>query len=428
MSEPQRDEATVVEGEVIGAQVPAVVEAGTPAAFIADAIKQGLPIETMERLFALYQQRQADDARKQFFEAMTKFQSIVPPILKDRSVGYEAKSGGAVDYRYASLSHIVGTIKAPLAECGLSFRFEQEDIEDGIKVTCIVTHIAGHSERTSMSGPADTSGKKNAIQSRGSSNSYLKRYTVGGALGLVIDEDDDGRSSQRGAPSRQRQPSSRSHPLDGKVEQREERGVAGIQAKDQWRPKTQGRQEKCYVCANLHVVFFTQSNPESNDKAKRWSDGMVVSHLIDRTWHTSKANMLAKYGIELNEAWPDPVPCAATSEVRPATPKPEAKPAQPGSAVAASCASYYKLVGKDTYLSLCAKILGRDKQDAAIEPHRCQEPAKLSRLQAALQAAYVAVQAERPQEPVGDETEPAGAPDGDEEWDPEALSDDEAPF
>jgi len=162
-----------------------------------------LPIETMERLFALYQQQQADDARRQFFEALTRFQSIVPPIVKDRDVGYEAKTGGSVGYRYASLTHIVTTIKEPLAACGLSFRFEQRDIEGGIEVTCIATHVAGHSERTSMSGPADTSGKKNAIQSRGSSNSYLKRYTLGGVFGLVIDEDDDGRASDQ-APRRTR--------------------------------------------------------------------------------------------------------------------------------------------------------------------------------------------------------------------------------
>ena len=171
--------------------------------FIAAAIAQQLPIETMERLFALYQQQQADDARRQFFEALTRFQSIVPPIVKDRDVGYEAKTGGSVGYRYASLTHIVTTIKEPLAACGLSFRFEQRDIEGGIEVTCIATHVAGHSESTSMSGPADTSGKKNAIQSRGSSNNYLKRYTLGGVFGLVIDEDDDGRASDQ-APRRTR--------------------------------------------------------------------------------------------------------------------------------------------------------------------------------------------------------------------------------
>ena len=196
--EPIQPEVVEPEAEP---ELPAVVIAGTPAAFIADAIHEGLPIETMERLFALYERQREEEARMAFFTAMTRFQSIVPPIVKDRSVDYQATTGGSVGYKYASLSHVVGVIKEPLADCGLSFRFEQRDTEDGsIEVACIVTHVAGHSERTSMSGPADTSGKKNAIQSRGSSNSYLKRYTLGGALGLVIDEDDDGRQGQKGGP------------------------------------------------------------------------------------------------------------------------------------------------------------------------------------------------------------------------------------
>ena len=187
----ERAEPTTAEVAPADPQLPAVVT--RVDGFIAAAIAQQLPIETMERLFALYQQQQADDARRLFFEALTRFQSTVPAIVKDKDVSY---GEGATAYRYATLTHIVNTIKEPLAACGLSFRFEQEDIEGGsIRVTCIATHVAGHSERTSMSGPADTSGKKNAIQSRGSSNSYLKRYTLGGVFGLVIDEDDDGRAS-----------------------------------------------------------------------------------------------------------------------------------------------------------------------------------------------------------------------------------------
>ena len=43
-----------------------------------------------------------------------------------------------------------------------------------------------------MSSAPDGSGKKNAIQSRGSAIEYMKRYTLAGALGLSISEDNDG--------------------------------------------------------------------------------------------------------------------------------------------------------------------------------------------------------------------------------------------
>ena len=63
-------------------------------------------------------------------------------------------------------------------------------------VVCIVTHEDGHEERTQMSGLPDQSGKKNPIQQIASTVSYLRRYTLTGALGITVsDEDDDGVSS-----------------------------------------------------------------------------------------------------------------------------------------------------------------------------------------------------------------------------------------
>jgi hypothetical protein len=47
-----------------------------------------------------------------------------------------------------------------------------------------------------MTGPLDTSGNKNAIQSIGSSNTYLFRYTLNAALGLASAEmEDDGKGA-----------------------------------------------------------------------------------------------------------------------------------------------------------------------------------------------------------------------------------------
>jgi hypothetical protein len=50
-----------------------------------------------------------------------------------------------------------------------------------------------------MTSAADTSGAKNAVQSRGSALTYLMRYTLCGALAITsADDDDDGGGS--GAP------------------------------------------------------------------------------------------------------------------------------------------------------------------------------------------------------------------------------------
>ena len=73
------------------------------------------------------------------------------------------------------------------------YRYEIADSGEALAVTCVLTHTDGHSERTTMTAGADTSGSKNAIQARGSAVSYLERYTLCGALGLLtVDEDSDG--------------------------------------------------------------------------------------------------------------------------------------------------------------------------------------------------------------------------------------------
>lgn len=148
------------------------------------AITGNADVDKLEKLMDLQERWEAKESKRAYTEAMSKFQSICPPILK-------AKSGH--NCKYATLPSIHTVIKSPLRECGLSFRYEQSVKNNEMTVKCIVTHTSGHSESTSMSAPMDASGSKNAIQAIGSSNSYLQRYTLIGALGIVTaDTDDDG--------------------------------------------------------------------------------------------------------------------------------------------------------------------------------------------------------------------------------------------
>jgi len=163
----------------------------TPDTFIQQAIEKGSDVAVLSGLYDLKQRYDADIAKKAFHEAIAKFQSIRPELVKTSKVKYKQ-----VEYAFCSLIEIDRQIKDPLSECGLSFRFEnvREDKETGL--TCIVTHILGHSERTTLFAPVDDSGSKNSIQSIGSRNTYLQRYTLVSALALTsADEDDDGVSS-----------------------------------------------------------------------------------------------------------------------------------------------------------------------------------------------------------------------------------------
>lgn len=144
-------------------------------------------IDALERLMALQERWDANNAKKQFIESMADFQSRCPIIIKTKQ---------AHNYKYAPIEDIVSQIGDLISECGFSYRFEQEHDENGnIGVTCVVTHISGHSERLRMFGERDQSGSKNAIQSIGSTVTYLKRYTLTGSFGIATaDSDLDGRA------------------------------------------------------------------------------------------------------------------------------------------------------------------------------------------------------------------------------------------
>lgn len=170
-----------------------VSEPTTPAHLLELAVSNNLDVEKLEKLMQLQKAWEADQARKAFFEALNEFQANAPEIRKGKSVAFETKTGGKTEYKYAPLADVVRQIKDTCRECGLSYRWEIQDTKDEIKVTCLVTHTAGHTERTTMTASPDTSGSKNSIQARGSAIEYLKRYTLIGALGLsTSDTDTDG--------------------------------------------------------------------------------------------------------------------------------------------------------------------------------------------------------------------------------------------
>lgn len=165
------------------------IEKVQPQNLIAQAIEKGLDVESLTKLMDLQERWEANKSRKLFFEAFTKFQASCPDIRKNKEVAFDR-----VKYSYAPLSDITRQIAKVLQENELSYRWEIQDTTTEISVTCLISHVEGHTERTGMKASPDTTGAKNAIQARGSAIEYLKRYTLIGALGIsTADSDIDGR-------------------------------------------------------------------------------------------------------------------------------------------------------------------------------------------------------------------------------------------
>ena len=172
----------------------------TPADLIAIAINQNVDVEKLEKLMKLQEQWEMNIAKKSFLNAMSNFQGSVPVIEKKKQVAYTTSKGN-VKYSYADLGEISETLKGVLKANGLTYRWEMDELTDKFKCTCIVSHIDGYSERTSLTAGKDTTGNKNDIQSIASTITYLQRYTLIGALGLTTaNEDVDGRNGNPDKP------------------------------------------------------------------------------------------------------------------------------------------------------------------------------------------------------------------------------------
>jgi len=136
---------------------------------------------------------QADMRREAYDRDYVRLQGLLDPV-KMRGIIDIGVKGKGKQQRYAMFEDIHSAIREPMNVCGFGLTFRYADPEPGmIAVTTILVHRDGHREETTIPLPYDTTGSKNAVQSRGSSISYGRRYGVMGMLNLAATgEDDDG--------------------------------------------------------------------------------------------------------------------------------------------------------------------------------------------------------------------------------------------
>lgn len=166
----------------------------TPMDMLQMAVSQNADLDKLEKLMALQERWEANEARKAFTKALSEFKSQGVVIGKDKHVSFNT-SKGKTEYNHATLGNVCDIIGKSLSEFGLSYRWSTEQEEGKIKVTCVLMHVLGHSESVSLQSGADDSGGKNSIQAIGSTVSYLQRYTLLAITGTATQEqDNDGAS------------------------------------------------------------------------------------------------------------------------------------------------------------------------------------------------------------------------------------------
>lgn len=163
------------------------------------AIEKGAGIDQLERLMAMHEKWEANQAKKAFNVAMAKFKEDPPKITKDKHVKFQTQKG-ITEYDHSTLGHVCDQITAGLSAVGITHKWVPKQAAGKIAVTCILTHALGYSdpEPPTLEAGADESGSKNAIQAIGSTVTYLQRYTLLSAVGMASGLDTDGKLPEAG--------------------------------------------------------------------------------------------------------------------------------------------------------------------------------------------------------------------------------------
>lgn len=167
----------------------------TPMQMLQIAVEQNADLDKLTKLMDLNERWEANEARKAFVAAKAAFKSEAPTIGKNKHVGFDAKNGGArTDYHHATLDNVADALAPTLSKHGFSYSWDTDQLDGGlIRVTCVLTHMLGHSEQVSLQAGPDQSGNKNNIQAVGSTVTYLQRYTLLAVTGTATgDQDTDG--------------------------------------------------------------------------------------------------------------------------------------------------------------------------------------------------------------------------------------------
>lgn len=160
-----------------------------PQALIAEAVKNKLPVEQLERLLDLAERWKARRAKEAYFESLARFQALCPTIKKTREVHDKY---GKLRYRYAPLDSIESQVKDLLRNEGFSYTFDTKPTEGKLTIWCYSHHREGHTEATMIEMEIDKDAFMNDNQKTGAATTYGKRYSFCNAFGIMTgDEDTD---------------------------------------------------------------------------------------------------------------------------------------------------------------------------------------------------------------------------------------------
>lgn len=178
---------------------PLAVPTATPAYLLQLAVQQGADLDKLERLMALQERWEANEARKAFRESFALFRGANIIIPKTKTV--DRGRGGS--FEQAEYDVICQRLSPALSEHGFGFRHDQKFgthriMVDGkendvgwVWVTCFLEHNKGHTESLTLEGPPGDLSVNTPTQNMQTTASYLKRQALLAITGTATGGEDD---------------------------------------------------------------------------------------------------------------------------------------------------------------------------------------------------------------------------------------------
>lgn len=169
----------------------------TPMQLIDNAVAKGVDTEQLEKLLALQERWEANEARKQYSSSMVTVQSEIPTIVKNLR-------NTQTNSNYVALDRVISQTKDIYTKHGFSIVFHEGETgkEGFVRICADVIHRSGHKEQYHYDAPMEGKGIKGnvnmtATHGKASSTSYARRYLMCMIFNIPTG-DDDGNSVEDG--------------------------------------------------------------------------------------------------------------------------------------------------------------------------------------------------------------------------------------
>lgn len=157
-----------------------------PLAILNNLVERGGDIAVIERMSALAERWQENNARENFARAIAAFQAECPQIRKDRTA-----NASKFSFQYAGFDDVMRQIRPLLARYGIAITFTSPTVGDGMLTVVTRVRVGSHHEDSAFSVPIAKDMVVGDPQKFGATLSYAKRYSLCAALNIVVTNEDN---------------------------------------------------------------------------------------------------------------------------------------------------------------------------------------------------------------------------------------------